>query len=873
MGVSLVVVISLLAFVINIGMFVKAKINLQNAVDAAAWSGAAVQARQLTNIAYLNWEMRNTYKEWMYKYYVLGQISLPKIQPGNIDNNSITMQPNPARMSFRLNPFWNPTDGSFKANMRDKYNFPSTCIHFKSDLNTKVNNICSTISAVGIPRFGNVDIPGFKESAEAFLTAIAKAKSDDCSKRSILNFATSMTWIYGTGEGQLVPDAPEVATSRIGAWIESMTLALRMRNLEMIVNRPALENLCKNGQNCTSIDQIDNLHENLPFDERPVKAFYSAYRNLSNDGEMKESFKLTELSPQKFVADSKSLSGFLIPENDNKIGNTNSTAYDKTYLDLQIIPLNLSTLFTTFVARGGKFAGQNTSNTEGGCSSSKTAIPVPGYILGFVKNPQILTYYAVKGEVQYTGLFYPFKNQKGITLKAYAAAKPYGGRIGPQLFGIRNNSSIIPRQETTQSWSAPYVTTIDLNNKKNYEPGDLIPLSSDYWAQDDKQPIGGVPGKSGKIFYTVPNLLYEYSKPSDFKGQETPTTGGWLQVATPIEKYEDMDKITESMGLFSTAQFKHFSKGLDLNKLTPTDLVNQIKEVRRPTSYEALNYLIPTYNNKEAKMDTASSVFNLSGDQNKIQYRLYAPIMGPETLFNNVYSIERIVDDHINNNLVAINKYMDALQSVAESIKKYEQNTKGGLDSGDVSRAANTIYDLSDDPRKNGGTITGECKSLAGKFWFYFLGKIQPPQPDACGITPLKIAVQNYLFKLKNDDSYKDYYTQSYHQPEIPQEKSKLATGFVPGLRQGAGENGEKLHPFNQNDSQTRSKRNFYSTKFISIKKLTDPTTDSVSYWKKAVFANYDELSKVPTDMTNNTITSPNILNKSELSEFGELFF
>ena len=55
LGISLLLVITLLAFIVNIGLFVRAKINLQNAVDAAAFAGASVQARQLTNIAYLNW--------------------------------------------------------------------------------------------------------------------------------------------------------------------------------------------------------------------------------------------------------------------------------------------------------------------------------------------------------------------------------------------------------------------------------------------------------------------------------------------------------------------------------------------------------------------------------------------------------------------------------------------------------------------------------------------------------------------------------------------------------------------------------------------------------------------------------------------------
>src|SRR5690606_27355710 len=79
LGMSMTVLLSFLAFVVNVGLFIKAKINLQNAVNATAFSGAAIQARQLTNMAYLNWEMRNVYKEWMFKYYVLGQMGLRRV--------------------------------------------------------------------------------------------------------------------------------------------------------------------------------------------------------------------------------------------------------------------------------------------------------------------------------------------------------------------------------------------------------------------------------------------------------------------------------------------------------------------------------------------------------------------------------------------------------------------------------------------------------------------------------------------------------------------------------------------------------------------------------------------------------------------------
>ena len=42
---AVIVMVTFIAFIVNIGIFVKAKINLQNATDAAAYAGASVQAK------------------------------------------------------------------------------------------------------------------------------------------------------------------------------------------------------------------------------------------------------------------------------------------------------------------------------------------------------------------------------------------------------------------------------------------------------------------------------------------------------------------------------------------------------------------------------------------------------------------------------------------------------------------------------------------------------------------------------------------------------------------------------------------------------------------------------------------------------------
>jgi hypothetical protein len=284
---SLIVLISIVAFVINVGLFVKAKINLQNATDAAAFSGAAVQARQLTKIAYLNWEMRNIYKEWMYKYYVVGNLNIKAVEdPSGSDP-----------MSFRLDPDVNvlKSQNDPDRSISDPYNIPAVCIHLAGSK----TNICKRYAIPGLPEFGSYNLPGAEQASRAFIDSLIGTKINDCVDRTRLNALVTSTWAYNvlTSASQvdqtLVGQGPAILADRQGAWPKAVELAIRMRNLEFVVNRPTHGPVCIQAGNgasvaCSkSISDIESLNE--LGNERVVKAFYAGYRNLGNhiDKEMK----------------------------------------------------------------------------------------------------------------------------------------------------------------------------------------------------------------------------------------------------------------------------------------------------------------------------------------------------------------------------------------------------------------------------------------------------------------------------------------------------------------------------------------------------------------------------------------------------------
>ena len=67
------------AMVVNIGMVVHDKINLQNAVDLGAFYGAQRQAEILNEIAHVNYQIRQDYKLLAWRYRVIGTLGRQKI--------------------------------------------------------------------------------------------------------------------------------------------------------------------------------------------------------------------------------------------------------------------------------------------------------------------------------------------------------------------------------------------------------------------------------------------------------------------------------------------------------------------------------------------------------------------------------------------------------------------------------------------------------------------------------------------------------------------------------------------------------------------------------------------------------------------------
>jgi hypothetical protein len=135
--------------------------------------------------------------------------------------------------------------------------------------------------------------------------------------------------------------------------------------------------------------------------ERSIQAFLSAYHTLGNHTFDDESITLTELLP-----------------------NTSPTS--PNLLALKDIQASFDTFSVEYVKAASNFATPPAMD----CKPRLTPISVKNLPVGVYKDPKILTYYSVRLRARAKTMFSPFGEME---LKAYAAARPFGSRVGPLL--------------------------------------------------------------------------------------------------------------------------------------------------------------------------------------------------------------------------------------------------------------------------------------------------------------------------------------------------------------------------------------------------------------------------------------------------------
>ena len=905
---TVLVLITFIAFIVNIGVFVKAKMNLQNAVDAAAFAGASVQARQLTNIGYLNWEMRNVYKEWMFKYYVLGNIALPVVENGASGTSD-----------FMMEPYSSGTD-----TVSDFYNVPSVCVDFQASGNVST---CKKAMVPGLPRFSRTEVMGLEETMDTFVSSLSAEKAKDCAIRTSLNFFTNFTWGFNvtdeTGSlsySSLIEDAPEVATNRPGAFPAALELAMRIRQLEKQVNRPPYTGgvcLGGGGVNCNEGD-IQQLVSNdpSPSNERVYKAFFSGFRNLgshdcSGDGDGNDEFKcfftLKELPLNSYI------SGFEFSPSNVLIPGNNPSNREKHYLDLKLQYINFATFFTMLAPNTtgrqnpdgsyevGNFEvnGVKAENTAE-CVSTKVGMPIPGYPLGYVKNPDVMTYYAVKGQTRFLGRFSPFT--RAFTLTAYAAAKPFGGRIGPMIADLTGDEVITPRTIDLGSLkkSSPYMSRLDqtpaalidrfgrdLPAGTVYAPGVPLPMpdgSSRFFAQSAADPIGGKAPSDDLIYFVIPNIPYDF--PND--SAQDPTS---YFSPDDVQVISGRSPTAPTAGLYNPDIFNKLRANLadpSSNTISKEEIEAGIFKSRAPTKYDAHHYLVPTTeeNNLANRVDSygavvtplqtpfANEIANPDGQQSFL-LNIYAPLVSSfsDCLYCSIPDLENITNQYFQRQTQAIVKYRAAMNIAAFNV--FDSNQSSRQDKAEIGLGASQLLSDIDISMLQSRDVevakagTPSCRSLNGQFVYFYLGTRGGfVRPDGCD-------PENQLAEMLKERwnalsaSAKTYYQEVYVEPKNDDTKRALFSAYRPTQMNDADDQGTWRNTLN---GQSINKwRNYYSTKFITLKSVATGDDQFFTSSNFTIFSEGNSTNVIQTIKPPTTGTIVNTLMNDSTNDFSRI--
>ena len=507
--------------------------------------------------------------------------------------------------------------------------------------------------------------------------------------------------------------------------------------------------------------------------------------------------------------------------------------------------LNLATFYTIFTSLKDdvKFQGTNI-DTEAACASTKTGLPIPGYPLGFVKNPDVLTYYAVEGKAKFVGMFNPFDDDGGIKISAYAAAKPFGGRVGPMLFDMSGDTEVKPRISAggaVKKLSSAFLTGMDSTNfvdrKGNplaageYAPGAPLPVdpspSSPFWQSKQDAIVGGwLPGDA--IVFAVPNLIYDYPSGS-------PDEGGYfnddnITVLDPSNAGQEL-----KAGLYNAAMFTDFKSNLASTSPSVDQIAESFLSVRAPTKWDANNYLIPSPEqmNKQLGLDSyglvgeaenpktipnGTQVYNLS---------LYAPLHGPNALLQSPSEVEGVLDAYLKNQTEAVKKYIKSMNSAASSI--YRENSSGATSLNLGADPARLISDIDDQymltpAASQDDLAVPSCASIAGKFAYFYFGNQATSygvlkNTTGCvpaGIDPADSYLTGMMKKYFTSNVDPDFYNTTLSLKEGSEKF--IFSAYRPGSQNDANAAGIWKNAI-RSDTQNM-KRNFYSTKFITLKSL-----------------------------------------------------
>ncbi len=490
----------LFAMSLNIALVVHDKINLQNSVDIAAYYGAMKQAEMLNAIAHINYQIRQSWKLLTWRYRVLGSMSLtdmshlsPSWGGGAPPLSPDVPHPLPAYLNrSRPGPYFFCVGHKYWGEI---VSLSSYRLNVNADgTDMLCANMRTTIPPiVGTSISGPESLMGLKNLFDGIENVAGKMNTAVSSQCQAYGFNS---WILGAYS--LIHFLYDQSQRKRMIY----NLAKKLMEDTELSRGPIAEGAKK------------TFERNLSFINR------EAFKNSTNPIETFSS--LQGKSPRDLIEDqdfetdmiyAKTIGGGDLGEGgcDKKLGSIVFDDFPYLKPGAQAIYNNLKEILNK---RG---PWPSCSKREGSiCQASA----------GMIKKPFIV-YYAVKAGLEYKNqIFLPFD----LKLKAQAFAKPFGGRIGPDLRGPDSVDILLPQNSGS---TVPDEYEWDKRYGPNYSryPGDQLGLRSklvhSYWTRMVRN--------SPPVFKDIRNYM-----------KEDPSAGGmWVADRDPMARgFSDIYKFT-----------------------------------------------------------------------------------------------------------------------------------------------------------------------------------------------------------------------------------------------------------------------------------------------------------------------------------------
>lgn len=481
------------AMIINVGLLVHHKINLQNSVDLAAYYGAMKQAEMMNAIGHVNYQIRQSWKLLSWRYRQLGTAGDYVTHP--YDKPTKKIKPDDVE---------GPPTG-FTGAQKDYYDIPAFCITYApfSPMPSERESTCKfqssqrTIGLFGPPPV----IAGFFNINAAIRAASTRALNEAIDRCKYV------------GQFNYVILAEFMAAFNIDQGERKQLINLLSRGLSESEDdfREINGDLASEGIRTTLRNNLTEANKNSLRDEEIKIVNGLGAADCNGVGQVKT-------DPAKWLSEVKIKPAFAYMDFicDNN-PNTARIIPDPKELNSQNRP--------------------NASDQELSADIdylSQFADPLqPPYnsSLGYEKNPWCMAYVGVSAETKPN---IPFAPLGGVALKARAFAKPFGGKIGPWYYSQWPRGS---KQSSGGSRTDPLLPWREGDQANTADPKDPTRAANYSRFVGDKAGMKSraVQGQFGRAIYNIssawsgvpPNPLLNTSLPEFWNPTTEPNFYHW----------------------------------------------------------------------------------------------------------------------------------------------------------------------------------------------------------------------------------------------------------------------------------------------------------------------------------------------------------